>query len=251
MSETVNLKQRAQAYKENTKDIQKRIIVCAGTGCIAGGALKVIARFEELFKSRGLNVALTINKHEDGYQVSGSGCQGFCQMGPLVTIHPGNVMYCKVTPQDVEEIIDQSILADNVIDRLVYKMNPGNKAYPKRDEIPFYKNQHHMVLQKCGNIDPTDIDEYIALGGYAQAERAAKMKPGEICSLMMDSGLKGRGGAGFPTGRKWDLTRLSDSDKKYVICNGDEGDPGAFMDSAVMEGNPHSIIEGMMIAAMA
>ncbi|MBN1777388.1 MAG: 4Fe-4S binding protein [Clostridiales bacterium] len=251
MSETVNLKQRADEYRENTRDLKKRIIVCAGTGCIAGGALKVIARFEELIKEKGLNVALTIDKHEDGYQVSGSGCQGFCQMGPLVTIHPDKIMYCKVEPGDVEEIISESVLQDNVIDRLVYKAKPGNKAYPKKDDMPFFKNQNHMVLRKVGNIDPTDINEYIALGGYAQAEKALGMKPEEICSLMMDSGLRGRGGGGFPTGKKWDLTRLNESDQKYIICNGDEGDPGAFMDSAVMEGNPHSILEGMMIAAMA
>jgi len=251
MSEAINLQERAQTYKENTKDIKKRIIVCAGTGCIAGGALKVIARFEELFKAKGLDVAMTIDKHEDGYHVSGSGCQGFCQIGPLVTIYPEKIMYCKVTPGDVEEIIEQSILKDTIVDRLVYRQKSDNKAYPKKDEIPFYKKQHHMVLGKVGNIDPTDINEYIALGGYAQAKRAAEMKPEDICGLMMDSGLKGRGGGGFPTGKKWDLTRLSVSDKKYIICNGDEGDPGAFMDSAVMEGNPHSILEGMMIAAMA
>jgi NADH-quinone oxidoreductase subunit F len=251
MSEAINLQERAQTYKENTKDIKKRIIVCAGTGCIAGGALKVIARFEELFKAKGLDVAMTIDKHEDGYHVSGSGCQGFCQIGPLVTIYPEKIMYCKVTPGDVEEIIEQSVLKDTIVDRLVYRQKSDNKAYPKKDEIPFYKKQHHMVLRKVGNIDPTDINEYISLGGYAQAKRAAEMKPEDNCGLMMDSGLKGRGGGGFPTGKKWDLTRLSVSDKKYIICNGDEGDPGAFMDSAVMEGNPHSILEGMMIAAMA
>ncbi len=251
MSDAVNLKQRAETYRENTKDLKKRIIVCAGTGCIAGGALKVIARFEELIKAMGLDVALTIDKHEDGYQVSGSGCQGFCQMGPLVTIHPDKIMYCKIEPGDVEEIIKESVLKDNIIDRLVYKAKPGNKAYPRKEEMTFFKNQRHMVLRKVGNIDPTDINEYIALGGYAQAEKALKMKPEEICSLMMDSGLRGRGGAGFPTGKKWDLTRQNESDQKYIICNGDEGDPGAFMDSAVMEGNPHSILEGMMIAATA
>jgi len=251
MSEAVNLKARAKAYKENTKDIKKRIIVCAGTGCIAGGALKVIDKFEEVIKARGLSVAMTINKHEDGYQVSGSGCQGFCQMGPVVTIHPDKIMYCKVTPADVEEILEESVLKDNIIDRLVYTQKTTGKSYPKKEEMPFFKNQTHLVLKKVGDIDPTDINEYIALGGYAQAEKAAKMRPEEICSLMMDSGLKGRGGAGFPTGRKWDFARMSKGDKKYIICNGDEGDPGAFMDSAVMEGNPHSIIEGMMIAAMA
>lgn len=251
MSEAINLKQRAAEYQENTKDIKKRIIVCAGTGCMAGGAMKIIERFEEIIQSRGLNVALVIDKHEDGYQISGSGCQGFCQMGPLVTIYPDKLMYCKVKPDDVEEIIEKSVLADDVIDRLVFTHKATDKSYPKKDEMPFYKNQHRMVLAKCGNIDPNDINEYIAAGGYAQAEKATQMKAEDICSLMMDSGLKGRGGAGFPTGRKWDLTRINESDKKYIICNGDEGDPGAFMDRSVMEGNPHSVIEGMMIAAMA
>ncbi len=251
MSEAVNLVKRAQDYKDNTKDIQKRIVVCAGTGCIAGGALQVIDKFEELIKAKGLPVALTINKHEDGYQVTGSGCQGFCQMGPVVTILPENIMYCKVTPEDVAEIIEKTVLGDALVDRLVYTHKPDKTAYPKKSEMPFYKGQHHVVLKKVGNIDPTDINEYIARGGYVQAERVTKMTAEEICSIMMDSGLKGRGGGGFPTGRKWDMTRQSVSDKKYVICNGDEGDPGAFMDSAVMEGNPHSILEGMMIAAMA
>ncbi|HRX09390.1 MAG TPA: NADH-ubiquinone oxidoreductase-F iron-sulfur binding region domain-containing protein [Candidatus Limiplasma sp.] len=251
MSEAVNLLKRAETYKENVKDIKKRIVVCAGTGCIAGGALKVIDKFEEVIKAKGLNVAMTINKHEDGYQVSGSGCQGFCQMGPVLTILPENIMYCKVTPEDVEEILEKTILGDTLIDRLVYTHKPDQKSYPKKAEMPFYRKQSPVVLKKCGSIDPTDINEYIALGGYAQALRCTTMTAEEICSFMMDSGLKGRGGAGFPTGRKWDLTRQSVSDKKYIICNGDEGDPGAFMDSAVMEGNPHSIIEGMMIAAMA
>ena len=251
MSEAVNLVKRGETYKENVKDIKKRIVVCAGTGCIAGGALKVIDKFEEVIKARGLNVAMTINKHEDGYQVSGSGCQGFCQMGPVLTILPENIMYCKVTPDDVEEILEKTILGDTLVDRLVYTHKPDQKSYPKKAEMPFYRKQSPVVLKKCGNIDPTDINEYIALGGYAQALRCTTMTAEEICSFMMDSGLKGRGGAGFPTGRKWDLTRQSVSDKKYIICNGDEGDPGAFMDSAVMEGNPHSIIEGMMIAAMA
>ncbi len=251
MSETVNLQARAAAYQENTKDIQKRIIVCAGTGCMAGGAMKIIARFEELIKAKGLHVALVIDKHEDGIQVSGSGCQGFCQMGPLVTIYPEKIMYCKVKPDDVEEIIETSVLGDGIVDRLVFKHKSTGKTYPHKDEMPFYKNQHRMVLAKCGNIDPGDINEYIAAGGYLQAEKALAMTPEAICSLMMDSGLKGRGGGGFPTGRKWDLTRINESDKKYIICNGDEGDPGAFMDRSVMEGNPHSVIEGMMIAALA
>ena len=251
MHEVINLKERAAAYQENTKDIQKRIIVCAGTGCMAGGAMKIIERFEALIKSKGLHVALVIDKHEDGIQVSGSGCQGFCQMGPLVTIYPGKIMYCKVKPDDVEEIIETSVLADGIVDRLVFKQKASGKAYPKKDDMPFYKNQHRMVLAKCGNIDPGDINEYIASGGYVQAEKALGMTPEAICSLMMDSGLKGRGGGGFPTGRKWDLTRINESDKKYIICNGDEGDPGAFMDRSVMEGNPHSVIEGMMIAALA
>ena len=251
MSETVNLKERAAAYRENTQEIKKRIIVCAGTGCMAGGALKIIEGFEALIKARKLDVTLVIDKHEDGYHVSGSGCQGFCQMGPLVTIYPGKIMYCKVKPADVEEIIETSVLADGVVDRLVFTQKASGNAYPNKDDVPFYKNQHRMVLQKCGNIDPGDINEYIAAGGYQQAEKALGMTPEAICSLVMDSGLKGRGGGGFPTGRKWDLTRVNESDKKYIICNGDEGDPGAFMDRSVMEGNPHSVIEGMMIAALA
>ena len=162
MSEAVNLLQRAETYKENTKEIKKRIIVCAGTGCIAGGALKVIDRFEAVIKEKSLPVALDIHKHEDGYQVTGSGCQGFCQMGPVVTIQPEGVMYCRVTPEDVEEIVEKTVLADGIVDRLVYTHKPDQKAYPVKIEMPFFRDQHPVVLKKVGNIDPTDINEYIA-----------------------------------------------------------------------------------------
>ena len=252
MSETVNLKQRAKAYKENTKDVRKRIVVCAGTGCIAGGALKIIARFEELIKEKGLDVALVIDKHEDGYHLTGSGCQGFCQMGPLVTIQPDQIMYCKVTPDDVEEIILKSVLQDNVVDRLVYKRKPDNKAYPRKNKVPFFENQRHMVLQKVGVIDPTDINEYISLGGYAQAEKATKMKPAEICSFMMDSGLRGAAAAQGSRPERSGIWRASTkATRNTSSATATKATPARLWTARRWRATPTPSSKAMMIAAMA
>ncbi len=239
-------------YQKNTEKIQKRIVLCGGTGCVANGSLEIKDKFVKLINEKGINAIVEIKKDDEGVHVSASGCQGFCQMGPLVTIWPEAVMYCKVTLDDVEEIIETSIINEGVVNRLTYKSPVDGTEHAKMHEIPFYEKQERIVLDKCGKIDPEDINEYIALGGYSAAKQACStLKDEDICSIISESGLKGRGGGGFPTGLKWDLTRKSENDKKYVICNGDEGDPGAFMDRSVMEGNPHSVIEGMIICAMA
>ena len=173
-------------------------------------------------------------------------------MGPLVSVIKGedDILYTKVKVEDVKEIIEKSIIKDEVVERLCYKIN--DKFYKGHSEIPFYAKQKRYVLKNCGFIGAEDIEEYISKGGYASAKKAClEMTPEQICKEMLDSGLRGRGGAGFPTGRKWELTRVQPGPKKYVICNGDEGDPGAFMDRSVLEGNPHSVIEGMIIAAKA
>ena len=229
------------------------VLICAGTGCIAGGALKIKANLEEECRKRGLEVYIGL-KHdtdeEKALHIKMSGCHGFCEMGPLVHIEPSGIMYTHVKPEDVEEIIEKTVIGGEVIDRLVYHMD--GVAYPRQEDIPFYKKQHRVVLENCGRNDAEDIEEYIARDGYSALEKALfEMTDEEICKTIIDSGLRGRGGGGFPAGKKWDGARKQKSDVKYIVCNGDEGDPGAFMDRSIMEGNPHSVIEGMMIAGLA
>jgi len=232
----------------------RRVIICAGTGCMANGAMKVLERFKTEMAGSGLNVILELRPEAgDGdVRLSKSGCQGFCQMGPLVTVVPDGILYTKVKAEDVAEIVGQTLMAGEVVQRLLYRDPATRKACRGLEENPFYARQNRRVLGDCGHIDPEDISEYILHGGYAAARKAfVDMSPEQICRTILDSGLRGRGGGGFPTGRKWEAARVQKSAKKYVICNGDEGDPGAFMNRSVMEGNPHSVIEGMMIAARA
>jgi NADH-quinone oxidoreductase subunit F len=182
----------------------------------------------------------------------GSGCQGFCQVGPLVTIEPNGIMYGHVKPEDAEEIVAKSVVKDEVIERLLYHDPVSGKGYKGTAEIPFYTRQQRTGLKDCGHVDPQNISEYIAHGGYFSARDAhTKYSSEELCKLYQDSDLRGRGGGGFPTGLKWNFARKEINEKKYVVCNGDEGDPGAFMDRSILEGNPHSVIEGMLIAARA
>jgi NADH-quinone oxidoreductase subunit F len=230
----------------------RRVLVCAGTGCLVNGSLKVYQRFAEALKDSGLNAVLELKKEEDGVFVSRTGCQGFCQIGPLVTILPEGIFYTRVKPDDVPEIVEKTIKNGEAVERLLFVEPDSQRVCRTKDDIPFYKKQQRFVISNCGAIDPEDIREYIANGGYSQAVRAyLEMTPEEICELIFASGLRGRGGGGFPAGRKWDVARQQVNAKKYVICNGDEGDPGAFMDMGIMEGNPHSVIEGMAIAARA
>jgi len=234
---------------------QRRVVICAGTGCMANGAMKVYAAFQQEMADKNLPVVLELRAENDNHgktAVTRSGCQGFCQMGPLVTIFPENILYTRVKPADVDDIITTSLVADGVVERLLYT-EPGNgHACRGTDDIPFYTRQQRFVLGDCGTIDPENIDEYIRNGGYRAARKAfLEMSPESICAEMVESGLRGRGGGGFPTGRKWEAARRQAGEKKYVICNADEGDPGAFMNRSVMEGNPHSVIEGLMIAARA
>jgi NADH-quinone oxidoreductase subunit F len=218
---------------------------------VANGALKVYDTFMKTAANMKIDVCIEFKKEEStSLMLSKSGCQGFCQMGPLVALMPDNILYTKVKVEDVKEILEKSIIGNEIIDRLCY--TEDKKIFKGPEEIPFYKRQHRFVIKKCGFIGAEDIEEYISLGGYSGAKKAClEMSAEEICKTMIDSGLRGRGGGGFPTGRKWDLTRIQPEPKKYVICNGDEGDPGAFMDRSVLEGNPHSVIEGMIIAAKA
>jgi NADH-quinone oxidoreductase subunit F len=232
---------------------QRRVIVCAGTGCVANGAYNVIKAFEEQIKAAGISVT-TEFKAEGGHdlRLNKSGCQGFCQMGPLVTVLPDEILYNKVKVEDVAEIVRETLVSHKVVDRLLF-VDPATKKHCKGiNDIPFYQRQHRFVLKECGTIDPENIEEYLHHGGYAAAKKAVlHLTQEQIVQEITKSGLRGRGGGGFPTGRKWEAARVQKNAKKYVICNADEGDPGAFMNRSVMEGNPHSVLEGLMIAARA
>lgn len=254
MQETINLESVAAQYKESLKYNDFRIVICAGTGCMANGSEKVRSAFLNYIRESGLHVKVELKPEENhkGIFLSESGCQGFCQMGPLVTIEPLGLLYVKVRPEDVKEIVDRTIKENKAVERLLYEDPSSGEKCKGIGDIPFYTRQSRFVLKQCGHINPEDINEYISIGGYAAARKAfTTLSPEDICKEILASGLRGRGGGGFPTGRKWDLTRIQQEKKKYVICNGDEGDPGAFMDRSVMEGNPHSVIEGIMIASRA
>ena len=241
-----------QADYMAARDAEKRkILVCCGTGCVAGGNLNVYHELKKRMDELGIPCEVSLTEHHaDTIGLKKSGCHGFCEMGPLVRIEPEGWLYTKCQVSDVEEIIQKTILGGEVIERLLYEQN--GVRYQHRDDIPFYKNQQRLILKNSGKTDAEDLEEYLALGGYQALEKALfEMTDTQICAEITDSGLRGRGGGGFPAGRKWESVRRNVSDVKYIVCNGDEGDPGAFMDQGVMEGNPHSVIEGMMIAGAA
>ncbi|MCI9085061.1 MAG: NADH-quinone oxidoreductase subunit NuoF [Clostridia bacterium] len=229
-----------------------RVLVCAGTGCVAGGSLDIYKRLVTLCEEQGLNVQVKLEKEVEhsGIGIKKSGCHGFCELGPLVKIEPMGWLYLQVKLEDCEEIVEKTLKNKEKIERLFYSDNTG--TYEKQFDIPFYKNQTRIVLDECGQIDADSIDEYIAFGGYKAFERALfEMKPEEICAEIEESGLRGRGGGGYPAGRKWTQVLNQKEKIRYVVCNGDEGDPGAFMDRSIMEGNPHRMLEGMLIAGIA
>ena len=232
---------RTECQEQRTKE-GCRILVCGGTGCIASGAGKVFERFQELAKNNSnLSVEMTVKQ---------SGCQGLCERSPLVRIEPAGFQYFKVKPEDCEEIINESVIKGQPVERLMY-MN-GDKVCHTTEEIPFYAKQTRLVLKNCGHINPEDIRDAIAVGGYSALEKALfEMTPEEVVDTVTRSKLRGRGGAGFPAGKKWGQVARQKEKIRYVVCNADEGDPGAFMDQGVMEGDPHRMIEGMMIAAYA
>ena len=232
----------------------RRVTICAGTGCMANGAMEVFGAFKQEMVGSGLNVILELRAEGGDHDVrlSKSGCQGFCQMGPLVTVVPDGILYTKVRAEDVKEIVEKTLVGGETVDRLLYKDPATRKICRGLEDNPFYARQNRRVLHECGSLDPEDIKEFMLHGGYKAAKMAyTELEPEQIVKKILDSGLRGRGGGGFPTGRKWEAARIQKSAKKYIICNGDEGDPGAFMNRSVMEGNPHSVIEGMMIAARA
>jgi NADH-quinone oxidoreductase subunit F len=248
----VGLNKIREDFVARESAVTHRVVVCAGTGCLVSGSLKVYDEFLHTIAEMGLKAVVDLKEEEESIYVSKSGCQGFCQIGPLVTIEPEGIFYTKVKPKDVRDIVETTLVRGELLHRLLYVEPWTQSVCAETKEIPFYQGQRRFVLANCGVIDPESIDEYVAKGGYLPAMKACQeMSPEEICTTIIDSGLRGRGGGGFPTGRKWDMARQEVSEKKYVICNGDEGDPGAFMDMGIMEGNPHSVIEGMIIASRA
>lgn len=247
------LELKQKEYKASLNSQKKQILICAGTGCVAGGSLEIYARMKELIEQKGLRCAVKLEKepHSDSIGLKKSGCHGFCEMGPLLRIEPLGWLYIKVKVEDCEEIIEKSIIGDEVVDHLVYKNNEF-KSFVKQEDIPFYKKQTRIALEYCGHINAESIAEYIAVGGYSAVAKALfDMTPQQIVDEVTQASLRGRGGSGFPTGRKWEQVLKQDVCEKYVVCNGDEGDPGAFMDRSMMEGEPHRVIEGMIIAGIA
>ena len=238
---------RIECQKKQSADC--RVLVCGGTGCLASGSGKIYEKLKELTKDH-TGVEVKIGEEIAHTKVMKSGCHGFCEMGPLVRIEPYNYLYIKVKLEDCEEIYNETILGGRPVERLLYKMD--GVTYPSQEEIPFYAKQTRLVLKNCGHIDAEHIGGALAVGAYAGIEKALfEMTPEAVIQTIYDSNLRGRGGAGFRTGRKWQQVASQKEKIRYVVCNGDEGDPGAFMDRSIMEGDPHRMIEGMMIAAYA
>jgi len=220
------------------------VLVCGGTGCTSSGSEKIITKFENCLAENGLSEEIKVIR---------TGCFGLCALGPIVIVYPEGAFYSMVTVDDVEEIVSEHLLKGRIVKRLLYKETVVDENNIKSlNEVDFYKKQQRIALKNCGVINPEAIDEYIAFGGYtALGKVLTEMKPQEVIDVVKESGLRGRGGGGFPTGLKWQFTANSVSDKKFVACNADEGDPGAFMDRSILEGDPHALIEAMAIAAYA
>lgn len=222
--------------------VQKHILVCGGTACVASNSVKLQEAFQKALEDNGLSAAVKLIQ---------TGCHGFCENGPIVTIYPENTFYVHVKAGDAKDIVEQHIMKGEVVESLLY-MDPVTETRVETNgEVPFYKKQVRRVLARCGLVDPENINEYIAMDGYQGLAKALTMEPQAVIDEVVASGLRGRGGAGFPTGKKWQFCRNAPGDKKYIICNADEGDPGAFMDRSVLEGDPHSVLEGMCIGGYA
>ncbi len=227
----------------NTKanNQEKHILVCRGTGCISSKSPKIIETFRKILEEKGISNVRVIQ----------TGCFGLCAKGPIVIIRPEETFYAHVKPEDCEEIIEKHILNGQTVERLLCK-NIDGKLADKLNDLDFYKKQKRIALKNCGVIDPENIDEYLAFDGYKAIEKVlTQMSADEVIQTILNSGLRGRGGAGFPTGKKWSFTQKEQADQKYVVCNADEGDPGAFMDRSILEGDPHCILEAMTIAGFA
>ena len=221
---------------------KRAILLCGGTGCLSSNSMEIKEKFEKLVADNNLGDKVSVNI---------VGCFGFCSQGPFVKIFPEDTLYRLVRVEDVEEIFEKDIKGGEIVERLLYvEPNTGEKV-AKQEDINFYKKQKRIALHGCGVINPEDINEAMGEGAFQGLKRALSMEPKEVIDEVLAAGLRGRGGAGFPTGRKWSFAYANEADQKYVVCNGDEGDPGAFMDRSILEGNPFAVLEGMMIAGYA
>ncbi len=230
------------AQKFTGENNKRCVVICGGTGCISSNSHQILQRMEELVREKGLENRISINQ---------VGCFGFCSQGPFVKIFPEDTLYHAVTVEDVDEIVEKDLEKGIVVERLLYTDPVTGEKVTKQDDITFYKKQHRIALEECGMINPEDIGEALGSGAFQGLRNALSMKREDVINTILASGLRGRGGAGFPTGRKWKFAFDQPDGQKYVICNGDEGDPGAFMDRSILEGNPIAVIEGMMIAGYA
>lgn len=227
---------------EKNKTYRKEVIVCGGTGCMSSGNDKILENLQNKVKELGLESEIRIVK---------TGCVGFCEKGPIVKIMPDNTFYAEVTPDNVDEIVAKDLITNETVKKLLYKDPITKETIQNSDQINFYKKQRKIALRNCGSINPEDIDDYIYHQGYKALEKAVRMTSQEVVDIIKDSGLRGRGGGGFSTGLKWQFALNNKADQKYVVCNADEGDPGAFMDRAILEGDPHSVVEAMAICGYA
>ena len=223
-------------------DEKRHIVLCGGTGCLSSNSKEIMEKFGTVLEEKGLTDKVTVNL---------VGCFGFCSQGPFVKIYPENTLYRMVSEADVEEIVEQDIINNKIVERLLYVEPVTGDRVSSQEDINFYKKQRRVALHGCGVINPEEIDEALGMGAFQGLKKALSMTPQEVVQVILESGLRGRGGGGFPAGRKWSFAQASESDEKYVVCNGDEGDPGAFMDRSILEGNPLAVIEGMMIAGYA
>jgi NADH-quinone oxidoreductase subunit F len=227
--------------REQRKSITKTVAICGGTGCQAARSRDVIDAVKKELSGQNLS---------EEVRLCVTGCHGFCEQGPVMVIEPGNTFYCHVTSDDTPEIVSRTVARGELVERLLYTDPVSGKKIQREAEIPFYMAQDRQLLSQNRMVDPCSIEDYIAAGGYSALTKVLKgVSPGDVVSQIKASGLRGRGGGGFPTGRKWSECREAPGDEKYVICNADEGDPGAYMDRCVLEGNPHLVLEGMMIGA--
>ena len=223
--------------------VRSQVLICGGTGCTSSGSNKLIAAMEKELKANGL---------EEEVKIVQTGCFGLCALGPIMIIYPDGTFYSRVEEKDIAEIVEEHLLKGRIVNRLVHHEEKAETKSASLSETTFYKKQHRVVLRNCGVINPEVIDEYIATGGYeALGKVLTEMKPQDVIDTILASGLRGRGGGGFPTGRKWQFAAAQPAGKKYVVCNADEGDPGAFMDRSILEGDPHALIEAMAIAGYA
>ncbi|MBR1444480.1 MAG: NADH-quinone oxidoreductase subunit NuoF [Firmicutes bacterium] len=242
LNENIEAKTKALDEKLTGADGKRHIVLCGGTGCLSNNSKEIAEKFVEVLEEKGVSDKATVNQ---------VGCFGFCSQGPFVKIYPEDTLYRLVCIDDVEEIVESDIINNTPVERLFYVEPSTGEKVPKQDDINFYKKQRRVALYGCGVINPEDINEALGMGAFQGLRNALKMERQEVINEVLAAGLRGRGGAGFPTGRKWQFAYNEENEEKYVVCNGDEGDPGAFMDRSILEGNPLAVIEGMVIAGYA